>query len=412
MFVNRFFDKLVLIMDKRKRAGLRTWIEVDKKALKNNYQVFRSIVPKKCRLMSVVKSNAYGHGIIDFSKEISRLGIDWLGVDSVIEALALRKAGIKKPILVLGHTLPEMLKLAIENDISITVPSFEVLDALKKIKVKKPAKIHIKVDTGMGRQGFLVSDLPKILNQLKDNRQALNVEIEGLYTHFAAAKNPSFPKYTYSQLEEFKKWVNAFEEVGFNPIKHVAASSGTLIFPDTHFDLVRIGIAMYGLWPSPEVEAFCKDKLKLQPVLSWKTVVGEIKKLPKGSKIGYDLTETLTKDSLVAICPIGYWHGFPRSLSSIGWVLVGGKKCRVLGRVSMDMIAVDVSGISPNSKPLPAPKLRQAGKIRNPRIGDEVVILGRQSGEEVSADELARLADTTNYEIITRINPLIKRFYV
>jgi len=391
-------------MDKKQKDGLRTWIEIDKKALNNNYKIFRSIIPKKCRLMSVVKSNAYGHGLVDFSKEISRLGADWLGVDTVVEALALRREGIKKPILILGYTRPSVFKEAVEADISITISTFESLEALEKIKTKKPIKIHIKVDTGMGRQGFLPQDLSSVLKSKILNLKSPSIFIEGLYTHFAAAKNPSFPKYTYGQIEQFKKWVEAFHKAGFKPIIHSAASSGTLIFPESHFDMVRVGISFYGLWPSPEVKAFSKDKYKLQPILTWKTIVSEVKVLPKGSGVGYDLIETLEKDTKVAVCPIGYWHGYPRAFSSIGRVLIGGKQCRVIGRVSMDMIVIDVFS------------------VKNVKVEDEVVILGKQGPashkatqgkqEKVTADELATLSGTTNYEVVTRINPLIKRFYV
>jgi len=378
----------------KQKNGLRTWIEIDKKAVEHNYQTIRGLLSPECKMMSVVKSNAYGHSLVDFSHEIENLGADWIGVDSVWEALALRKDGIKKPILVLGFTLPEKLEESAENDISITISSFEVLEVLKEIKSEKTAKIHIKVDTGMGRQGFLPQDLEKVLEfLLKIKDQGLRIETEGLYTHFASAKNPAFPKYTFGQIEIFKKWVEAFNGAGFDPIKHAAASSATLIFSESHFDLVRVGISMYGLWPSPEVEAFCREKIILKPVLSWKTVIGEIKDLPKGSKIGYDSTETLEKDSRIAVCPIGYWHGFPRALSSIGRVLINGKRCRVIGRVSMDMITIDVS---------------KSGEVK---IGDEVVIIGKQDGEEITASDLGYLSDTTNYEIITRINPLIKRIY-
>ena len=391
--------------------GLRTWIEIDKKALKHNYNLLRRIIPKKCLLMSVVKSNAYGHSLLDFSKEVEKLGADFLSVDSIIEARALRKEGIKIPILVLGYTMPELFKEATEKNISLTISNFEALNALKKVsekkELKKSLKIHIKVDTGMSRQGFLADSLPKILGELKVKSgkhaplfppgrytSGLKVQVEGLYTHFAAAKNPSFPKYTYEQMEQFKKWTDAFKKSGFKPIVHAAASSGTLIFPESHFDMVRVGIALYGLWPSPEVEAFCREKFPLKPILTWKTIIGEIKIIKAGSKIGYDLTETLDKDTKIAICPIGYWHGFPRALSSISNVLVKGQKCRVLGKVSMDMIAIDVT------------------KVKSLRIRENVIILGRQGGQEITAKDMANLSDTVNYEIITRINPLVKRFYI
>lgn len=377
---------------KKSTSGLRTWLEIDRKALKNNYQTFRKIIPKKTQLMSVVKSNAYGHGLNDFSQEMEKLGIDWFGVDSAVEALSLRRKGIKKPILILGHTLPEMVEEVTKNKISLTISSFEALENLKKINSKEKAKVHIKVDTGMGRQGFLLKDLQKVLSKVKSLES--KIEIEGLYTHFAAAKNPAFPKYTLGQIDEFKEWAEVFKKAGYKPINHAAASSGTLIFLQSHFDMVRVGVSMYGLWPSPEVEAYCKDKYKLVPILSWKTVIGEVKTLKKGSQVGYDLTEELQKDSQVAICPIGYWHGFNRAFSSIGRVLVKGQRAKVLGRVSMDMIIIDVSG------------------IKGVKVGDEVVVLGKQGKEEVTADELAHLAGTINYEIVTRINPLIKKLYI
>jgi len=388
------------MMDQKK--GLRTWLEIDRKAIKNNYTIFRSIIPQTSKLMAVVKSNAYGHDLVSFSKEISLCGADWFGVDSAVEALALRKAGIKKPILVLGYTLPSMLDQAFDADVSVSISSFESLKALEKVKTKKTKKIHIKVDTGMGRQGFLTEDLKKVLDKLSiflPRRQAGNsqfpkIKVEGLFTHFAAAKNPAFPKNTYEQIGKFKKWIEALRKAGFEPIIHAAASSGTLIFPESHFDMVRIGIGLYGLWPSPEVEAFSKDKYFLEPILTWKTIISEIKTLKKGDGVGYDLTEIMNKDKKVAVCPIGYWHGFPRAFSSIGRVLVGGKRCRVLGRVSMDMIVIDVS------------------QVENVKVEDEAVILGKGGKEEINADELARLSGTSNYEVVTRINPLIKRIYI
>ncbi len=188
--------------------------------------------------------------------------------------------------------------------------------------------------------------------------------------------------------------MNIVKKEGFNPIRHASATSGTIIFPQARYDLVRIGIGLYGLWPSKEVQAVFGDKIKLKPVLSWKAVIGEIKKVAKGERIGYDFTETLSKPTTVAIIPIGYWHGFPRSLSGIGRVLIKGKPAKVLGRVSMDMISVDISG------------------IKNINIGEEAIIIGKSGKNEITADEIAKYADTTNYEIITRLNPLIKRILI
>lgn len=371
------------------RAGLRTWIEVDTKALRKNYRVFRGVISKSTKLMAVVKSNAYGHSLIDFSQLLQRFGVNWFGVDSIVEARSLRREGIKKPILVLGSTLPEWYIEAAQNNISVTVSNFESLErAIKQGTRRKPLKVHIKIDTGMHRQGFMPADIERILTYFQDKQNC--ILFEGLYTHFAAAKNPAFPHGTKKQIEEFEFASQKAIEGGFKPIRHAAATSGTLLFSESHFDMVRIGIGMYGLWPSREVQAFCERRFELKPALTWKTVIGEIKDLPAGSAVGYDLTETLGKPSRVAILPVGYWHGYPRALSSIGHVIIHRKRAKVIGRVSMDMIVVDVS------------------RIKNPRIRDEAILLG--SG--ITADELADLSDTINYEIITRLNPLIKRVYI
>lgn len=379
-------------MNKRPK-GLRTWIEVDKKAIVHNYRVFRDLILPKTKLMAVVKSNGYGHSLIDFSKEISRLGADWFGVDSAVEALAIRRSDIKKPILILGYTLPEMIKEAVDNGISLTVSSFEQLKEIEKVKTDKLIKIHIKADTGMSRQGFFEKDIQKIIAGLQPAVNNRRLKVEGLFTHFASAKNPSFPQFTGIQLKSFNKWIEAFRQAGLKPIVHAAATGGAFLYPESHFDMVRIGIGLYGLWPSKETEAFAKDKIKLAPALSWKTVVSEVKKISKGARVGYDCTETLDRDSVIAICPIGYWHGYPRAFSSVGRALVGGKEARVLGRVSMDMIVLDVT------------------KISNVKTEDEVVLLGKQGRAGISVEDISGLIDMSPYELITRLNPLIKRIY-
>ncbi len=376
------------------KQNVRTWIEISKRALKNNYSVFRRLIPSKCLLMAVAKSNAYGHSLIDFSREAENLGVDWFGVDSIIEAERLRENGFKKPILVLGYTLPNKIEDAIKNNISLTIADFQALKNLKTAKkTSGKLKIHLKIDTGMHRQGFFVSEIPAVIKVLKSKN--FPVILEGVYTHFSSTKNPAFPSATYHQIEEFKKAVNLLKSAGFKvPIKHAAATSGTIIFPQSHFDLVRIGIGLYGLWPSKEIKKAFNRKIKLEPILSWKTVVGQIKNLPKGSKIGYDLTETLNRSSKVAVLPIGYWHGFPRSLSSIGRVLINGKETKVLGRVSMDIVSVDVTD------------------VKNVKVGNEAVLIGKSGKLEFSVDDMAYLSNTTNYEIVTRLNPLIKRIVV
>lgn len=375
------------------RTGLRTWIEIDTKAIEHNYKTLRALIPAQTKFMSVVKSNAYGHSLLDFGKYISDLGADFLGVDSIVEGIALRNTGVTKPVLVLGFTLPEMIEKAVEHDLSLTVSTLEFLNHVDALTPKKPLKIHIKVDTGMHRHGFTPEQKKDIVLKIKNLGD--KIFIEGLFTHFAAAKNPAFPQDTRRQIEEFKLWIEALAKEGINPaIKHACASSGTLLYPEAHFDMVRIGICMYGLWPSREAGAFVQNKIFLKPVLTWKTVVGEVNKIGAGERVGYDFTETLHRDTLLADCPVGYWHGLPRALSGIGHVLINGKKAKIVGRVSMDIITVDVTDI-PDVK-----------------VGSEVVIIGTSGSESITPEHIASLCEgSSSYEVITRLNPLIKRIF-
>lgn len=372
---------------------VRTWIEIDRAAIAKNYKTFRDLIPRETRLMAVVKSNAYGHDLVPFALECERLGADFLGVDSCIEGVALRKAGVKCPILVLGFVLPGLLEQAAEQGISITVSNFHTLNSLRSLRIlKKNINIHLKIDTGMCRQGFFPEEIPTVLAELQKEAMK-HVELEGVYTHFGAAKNPSFSQSVLSQMENFGKTLKHIESTGINPIRHACATGGTILFPQFHLDMVRVGIGMYGLWPSQETQRVKEGEIKLTPVLSWKAVVSEIKYFPKGAKVGYDFTETLHRNTRAAIIPVGYWHGYPRALSSIGNVLLRGKRARVLGRVSMDMIVVDVTD------------------IQNAKILDIATLLGRDGKEEVPIEELSGLCETSNYEFVTRLNPKMRRVF-
>jgi len=371
--------------------GIRTWLEIDKSALRNNLDQFRHVIKPECKLMAIAKSNAYGHGLIDYSLALNKLDVDWFGVDSIIEAKKLRDQGISKPILVLGYTLPEFYKEAALRNISITISNLESLKSIENLHLDCRLNIHVKIDTGMHRQGFSLSEINKVILILKKSKDCY---LEGAYTHFASAKNPAFRKDTETQLEEFDKVLILFHSAHFSPIRHAAATGGTIVFPESHFDMVRIGIGLMGIWPSSETRSAYEDSIKLEPILSWKTIVAEIKNVRKGERIGYGLTELLRRDTRIAILPVGYWHGYKWALSSVGNVLIGGKRCRVLGRVSMDMITVDVTD------------------IKNIEIGDEVTLLGHSKGENISVEELALLANSYNYEIITQLNPLMRRIYI
>ena len=374
-------------------SNLRTWIEVDTSAIAHNVSVFRSLIPAITKLGGVVKSNAYGHDFIQFAQELIKLGVEWLLVDSMVEAIALRREGITTPILVLGYTLPDMMPQALEHNIQLSISSFESLEALVVVSKahNKALNIHIKIDTGMNRQGFVEAQREQLITLLKENKEYLNVI--GVFTHFAAAKNPALPSDTHKQMEAFKLWRETFIAAGFKPLFHAAATGGTLLYPEAHLDLVRVGIGLYGLWPSTEARQYLKGQVELKPALSWKTIIGEIKSVPKCERVGYDFTESLRRQTQLAICPVGYWHGFSRKLSGIGEVLVNGQRAKVIGRVSMDMIAIDVTDIA------------------NVNVGAEVVLIGRQGEEEITAYQMAALDDTSWYETVTRLNPLIRRIY-
>lgn len=368
-------------MTKIETSRLRTWIEVDRRAIASNYRAFRRRLGPSVKIMAVVKSNAYGHGLVPFSKLLAALGADWLGVDSIVEAQRLREEGIKKPILVLGYTLPAFYQAAARLNITLTISSREALLSLASRKVLP--NFHLKVDTGMHRQGFLWEDFKKSLPLLK------HLPLTGIYSHLASSGS-EFQSAAQAQVTEFKKFLAALED--FKLTKHLAATGGAIAYPDARYDLARLGIGLYGLWPNEDLRCRFAPTVSLRPALTWKTIISEIKVLSSGGWVGYDLTERVKPGIKLAVCPIGYWHGFPRALSGVGEVVVRGRRAKVIGRVSMDMIVLDVT------------------RIKNLRVGEEVVLL--DGNHDPTALELARLAGTSNYEIITRLNPLIERFYL
>ncbi len=375
---------------RRALAGKRTWIEIDSRAAKKNYETFRGLVGPKVKLWSVVKSNAYGHGLMLFSKLMEKLGVDGFCVDSLVEGLRLRKEGIKKPILVLGPTLPALFKDAAKQEITITISNFEALKALAR--EKHPPEFHLKIDTGMHRQGFYLEDVPKIIRFMVHG--SWRRKLKGIYTHFASAKDINYPTYTNMQFKKFQKAIMLFQEAGFdNLVKHAAATGGTLIDKKYHLDAVRMGIGLYGMWPSRELEVQLGQKIILKPILSWKAVVSETKNLKAGDYVGYDLAERVPRSTKMAVLPVGYWHGFPRSLSSMGEVLIHGRRAKVLGRVSMDLLVVDTGGIPCAS-------------------GDVAILIGSEGREDIPASLAAQRANTIHYEFLTRLNPLIERILI
>ncbi|MDE2438647.1 MAG: alanine racemase [Patescibacteria group bacterium] len=371
----------------KKNYTLRTWVEINQTALRHNVSQFKHLLKKKTKFGAVVKSNAYGHGLLTVA-QILKSYVDWFLVDTFIEGFHLRKAGIRNNILVLGHTLPVHFESAVAENISLTVSQFESLTHI--IGMRRPPAIHLKFDTGMHRQGFYAAQSAEVGALCRRNPTC----VEGIYTHFAAAKDMTYPHYTAKQLRIFQEIKEVFSAPQYpHLISHAAASGGVLVSPASHFDLVRVGMGMYGYYPSPELKEqtrwYLKEPIRLTPVLSWKALVSEVKQVPADEPIGYDLTEYMTSPTTIGILPIGYWHGFDRGLSSVGEVLMHGMRCAVKGRVSMDMIAVAVP--------------------TRTRVYDVATLVGNDGRESIFADEIARKLGTSPYEILTRINPLIER---
>ena len=359
----------------------KVWLEVSKAAVRNNVRAFRALLDKKTKLYAVVKSNAYGHGLLQFSALADEYGVDGFCVDSVAEGVKLRTHGITKPILVLGYTLPALYSLAVEHGITVTISNVEALIVWSKAKARP--QFHIKIDTGMHRQGFQLEDSPAVIKKL--TKLDIKKYFVGVYTHFAMAKNCDDKAFTQKQLGVFKEVCALLVGAGFdNLVRHASATGGTLLGKEFHMDMVRVGIGLYGIWPSKELEDQLGGGISLTPALSWHSVISEKKKIKKGDGVGYDLTERVTRDTELAVIPIGYWHGIPRAASSVGSVHIGTEAAKIVGRVSMDMVVVDVTDI-------PC------------KVGTEVRIMPL---------ELARSISASPYEIITRINPLIHKVLV
>lgn len=385
-------------MTKPGTEKLLQWVEIDSSALTHNIHQFRKQVGEKRKFLAMVKANAYGHGILEVSRIAVNAGADWLGVHSLEEGILLRKEGFSCPILVAGTIPLEGLKEAVAHDLRLTVYNFETLDPLSKAcgQLRKKAFLHVKVETGTYRQGMREE---AALSFMKKAQEYSCLVLEGISSHFANIEDTTDHTYAQSQLQNFKRIVEELEKNKIEiPLRHMSCSASAILFPETYFDMVRAGIGMYGLWPSKETFLSCRlqkrEPLRLEPVLSWKTRIAQIKKVPKGSFIGYGCTYRVSRESVLAVLPIGYYDGYDRGLSNSSYVLVRGKRAPLRGRVAMDFIVVDVTDIP------------------HVELEDEVVLLGKDGEESIRADDLASLVGTINYEIVTRINPLIPRIII
>lgn len=377
------------------RPPATSWIEISRSALESNLRVFRNLVQPATQLMVVVKANAYGHGIEAVSP-IVEAHADWLGVNSLDEALALHRTGVKKPICILGFTPAERAAAVVGPGFRQVVYRTDSVEALAGAAAAAgtTAHVHLKIETGTNRQGILPGDLGRFAHVL---REFASIDVEGVSTHFANIEDTLDPSFAEVQRIRFEEALRLLADCGFEPRHiHTAATAGTILYPDRHFTMVRVGIGAYGLWPSRETTMAARERgrrIALKPVLSWKTQIAQIKTVQPGEYVGYGLTFQASRPMRLAVLPVGYYEGYDRRLSNAGRVLVRGKYAPVVGRVAMNMTMVDITDTEAD-------------------LNDEVVVLGRQGESEIRAEELAERAGTIAYEIVCRIHPAIPRMLV
>jgi len=368
------------------------WIELDGKAADHNARELKACANEGVLLCAVIKSNAYGHGVAQMVKLLP--SADWFAVNSLEEGLELRGLGVRKPILLLGHVPLERLREAVEAGLRLTVYNLETLDALSRLHTsERQIRLHLKVETGTGRQGILIDEIGMFVERID---RTAGVELEGVSTHFANIEDTLNHEYSDYQVERFQRALQVLDDRGHSPsIIHTASTAASILFPQTHFRMIRAGIGIYGLWPSRET--FISAKMghgrvpDLRPVLTWKTRIVQIKTLPEGSFVGYGCTYRTTRRTRMAVLPVGYADGYDRKLGNNAYVLVNGKRAPVMGRVCMNLTMIDITDIEKVS------------------LENEVVLLGTWDSESITAETLAGWAGTINYEIVTRISPYLER---
>lgn len=372
-------------MTDRKKA--RTWAEIDLEALGQNYMALRAMLPEGCRFLAPVKANAYGHGAVRVAQKLEELGADYLGVACLEEAAELREAGISLPILCLGPTPAELTEELLHFRVTQTVERPEAARALSAaaLAMGRELTVHLKIDTGMGRLGFLWTEDEKVQEvcwtEICDSLALPGLRFEGMFTHFAAADGDE--GYTRTQLARFLDLRRRLEDRGICPeICHCAASAAVLHYPQTHLDMVRPGLALYGYYPDEERMGLPE----LHPVMRLKSRVSAVRRMPAGSRISYGGTAVLERDSLVAVLPVGYGDGLPRTLSGKLKVRLGDGLYPVLGRICMDLCMVDVTDRPETAE------------------GDVAELYGPGL-----TDQDARLADTISYELVAQVSPRVPR---
>jgi alanine racemase len=368
--------------------GRPTFCSIDHDALRWNLGQIRQRIGPKTKILGMVKANGYGHGAAAVARTLASAGSDAFGVATFEEGIELRSAGITQPVLVVAGAYADQLADFLSHGLTPVVHDLDRLRDLEAAVRSRGANldVHLKIDTGMGRLGLRAADCDSWIGALKD-LSALN--IAGVFSHFSHAESVE-GNYTQRQLAIFKEVIDRLSAENIRPpLIHFANSAATITLPAAYFDMVRPGIMLYGVYPSPPMAA----QISLKPVLSWKTKILQLKQVPSGTSISYGQTFVTERESLIATLPIGYADGYARLLSNRGEVLVRGQRAKVAGRVCMDLTMIDVTD------------------IKNVQQGDEVVLLGRQGDAEISADEMAAWANTISYEILTSISARVPRIH-
>ncbi len=375
------------------------WVEISERAYAANLRFFRRLVGPGVELAAVVKSNAYGHGFEIVAALATRHGADSFCVHSLDEALALRRAGFDQDVLIMGPVPLARLGEAVAEDFRLALFTRDSAERLAKLAAEtdRSVRVHLKLETGTHRQGIDEDELAWFAYFLARHP---GLVAEGAYTHFANIEDTTSQDYAEDQLERFDAAVERLRTAGIEPAKrHTACSAATLVVPRTHFEMIRLGVSQYGLWPSKETYLSYRldhpgDEANLHPVLSWKTRITQLKEVPAGSFVGYGCTYQTTRSTRIAVLPVGYADGYDRRLSNQAHVLVRGQRAPVRGRVCMNLTLIDVTDVP------------------DARLEDEVVLLGRQGDQEITAEHLASLAGTIHYEIVARINSSLPRILV
>jgi alanine racemase len=369
----------------------RVYLKIDLDTICDNTLEIMKKVGPETKVMAVVKADAYGHGAIEVTKALSEIGTYGFAVATVGEALALRRAGITKPILILDFVFPNQFETIIRNDIMLTVFQYNIANQLNEAaeRMGTTAHIHIKIDTGMGRIGYIPDD--ESIDEICRIAQLPNIEIDGIFTHFACA-DMSDKTSMNRQYNIFTEFVGKLEKLGINiPIKHICNSAAIIDKDDGFMDMVRSGIVTYGLYPSEEVH---KEKLKIRPAMELHSLVINVKTIHEGDTVSYGSTYVAAKPTVIATIPVGYADGYPRLMSNKGEVIIHGKRAKIVGRVCMDQFMADVTNIPEVS------------------IGDAVTLIGKDGDECITCEEIGNISGRFNYEFLCCITRRVPRVYV